>query len=68
MGFPSKVPAFIELNRPGKKRAHTTMKGTRQHPIPNVGTPGPHRPKTWQKLLVENAKPFKRRADYGNRN
>jgi hypothetical protein len=55
MGYPSNIPKFIE-GRPGKKRAHATMKGTRDHPLPNVGTAGPHRPKRWQRVLAESAR------------
>jgi hypothetical protein len=65
MGFPANVPNFIEGKRPGKKRAHATMKGTRKHPLPNVGTPGPHRPPTWQKLLSAQGARFKKSARKG---
>lgn len=61
MGFPAKIPAFIEGDRPGKRRAHETMKGTRQNPIPSVGSPGPHRPKKWQKILADNARRYVRK-------
>jgi hypothetical protein len=37
------------------KRAHQTMKGTRQKPLPPVGTPG-YTVKTFAKLAVENAR------------
>jgi hypothetical protein len=56
MGFPAKVPKFIEGNRPGKRRAHATMKGTRNDPQPNVGAAGPHRPKKWQRILADAAR------------
>lgn len=65
MGYPAKVPAFIELNRPGKKRAHITMKGTRKHPLPNVGTPGPHRPKHWTKILASHRQHTRKVTPHG---
>lgn len=61
MGYPAKVPAYIEGKVPGKRRAHVDAKGTRQYPLPKVGTPGPHRNKHWSALLFENAKPYRQR-------
>lgn len=57
MGFPRQRPTFIE-GIPVKHRAHETAKGTRQKPLPSVGSSGPHRPRHYTKQLVENALRF----------
>lgn len=64
MGYPANVPKFIE-GRPGKKRAHATMKGTRDHPLPNVGAAGPPRLKHWTRILAENARAHRPRKHSG---
>jgi hypothetical protein len=54
LNWPSK-PSVIGPGVNKGKRAHQSMKGTKKHPIPAVGTPGPMRPKTDESLLVKNA-------------
>jgi hypothetical protein len=54
LNFPNRIPTIGPGVIKGK-RAHQTMKGTKKHPIPAVGTPGPMRPRSMYRQLSDNA-------------
>lgn len=56
MTFPQ-VPRNTSVLEYRGKRAHQSMRGTKQKPLPAVGTPGgcARRPKTMYRILSENA-------------